>query len=53
MVVGAERIMFAADYPFVPTGGGVARQFLGELDDGDRDKIASGNWDRLCEGIRR
>lgn len=52
-VVGADRIMFAADYPFVPTGGGVARQFLEELDDGDRDKVASGNWDRLCAGIRR
>lgn len=52
-VVGADRIMFAADYPFVPAGGGAARRFLEELDDGDRAKIASGNWDRLCEGIRR
>jgi predicted TIM-barrel fold metal-dependent hydrolase len=52
-VLGADRIMFAADYPFVPTDGGVARRFLEELDDGDRDKIASGNWDRLCAEIRR
>jgi hypothetical protein len=42
-----------ADYPFVPTDGGVARRFLEELDDSDRAKIASGNWDRLCAGIRR
>jgi hypothetical protein len=38
---------------FVPTDGGLVRHFLGELDDDDRDKIASGNWDRLCAGIRR
>ncbi len=52
-VIGADRIMFAADYPFVPTGAGVIDKFLGELDDGDRAKIASGNWDQLCAGIRR
>ncbi|MGZ8748165.1 MAG: alpha/beta fold hydrolase, partial [Mycobacterium sp.] len=33
--------------------GGVARHFLDVLDDDDRDKIASGNWDRMCAGIRR
>lgn len=52
-VIGAERIMFAADYPFVPTDGGVARQFLDVLDEADRVQIASGNWDRMCAGIRR
>jgi predicted TIM-barrel fold metal-dependent hydrolase len=52
-VIGADRIMFAADYPFVPTDGGVARRFLDELNDETRVKVASGNWDRLCAGIRR
>ncbi|AQT82594.1 amidohydrolase [Mycolicibacterium litorale] len=54
-VVGPERIMFAADYPFVPTDGGVARQFLTDADlgEGDRAAIASGNWERLTAGIRR
>jgi predicted TIM-barrel fold metal-dependent hydrolase len=54
-VVGVDRVMFAADYPFVPTDGGLARDFLdgAELADADREKIASGNWDRLAAGIRR
>ena len=52
-VVGPERVMFAADYPFVPADGGVVRRFLGELDDDARGMVASGNWDRLCAGIRR
>ncbi|MET0704340.1 MAG: amidohydrolase family protein [Mycobacterium sp.] len=54
-VVGTERIMFAADYPFVPTDGGVARRFLLDADitEGQREAIASGNWERLRAGIRR
>lgn len=54
-IVGVDRGMFAADYPFVPTDGGLARGFLAEagLDDADRVKIASGNWARLCGSIRR
>jgi predicted TIM-barrel fold metal-dependent hydrolase len=52
-VLGAERIMFAADYPFASATGGVARHFLDALDDDDREKVASGNWDRMCAGIRR
>jgi uncharacterized protein len=54
-VVGVERILFAADYPFVPTDGAAASRFLAEsgLDAADRDKIASGNWERLTAAIRR
>jgi predicted TIM-barrel fold metal-dependent hydrolase len=54
-VVGAERIMFAADYPFVPTDGGAARRFLEDADvtEVQREAIASGNWERLRAGIRR
>jgi uncharacterized protein len=54
-VVGVDRIMFAADYPFAPTDGGGARRFLDDagLGDADREKIASGNWAQLCASIRR
>lgn len=49
-VLGVERIMFSADYPyqFAPDGG--ARAFLeqAELSPADRELIASGNWERLC-----
>ena len=54
-VVGSERLMFAADYPYVPTDGGAARTFLEQADltDAQREAIASGNWERLRAGIRR
>jgi predicted TIM-barrel fold metal-dependent hydrolase len=54
-VVGVDRILFATDYPFrfAPDSG--ARRFLEEADlsEADREKIACGNWDRICAGIRR
>ena len=54
-IVGAERILFATDYPFEFAPHGGARRFLedADLSDADREKIASGNWDRLCADIRR
>ena len=54
-VVGADRILFASDYPYVMVPDNGSRRFLEEADlsDTDRDKIASGNWERLCAGIRR
>lgn len=54
-MVGVERILFSTDYPFVPVPQGGGRRFLEEADlsDAGREKIASGNWDRLCAGIRR
>ncbi len=54
-VVGVERIMFAADYPFIATDGGLARGFLerAELSEADRARIGGGNWAQLCAGIRR
>lgn len=54
-VLGIERILFSTDYPylFAPEGG--ARRFLeeAELSGDERSLVAHGNWDRLCEGIRR
>lgn len=54
-VMGADRILFAADYPYVPAGDGAARRFLAEADltDADRAKIASENWAQLRASIRR
>ncbi len=54
-VIGVDRILFSTYYPFefAPQGG--ARRFLEEADltETDREKIASGNWNRLCAGVRR
>ena len=54
-VIGVERILASTDYPSVPVPSGGARSFLAaaDLSDAGRGKIASGNWDRLCAGIRR
>ena len=54
-VVGVDRIMFATDYPYVMVPDGGARRFLeeAEITEADREKIASGNWERLCANIRR
>lgn len=54
-VVGADRIMHATDYPFNSAIDFAARDFLDTADigDADRQKIASGNWERIVGGIRR
>jgi predicted TIM-barrel fold metal-dependent hydrolase len=54
-VIGIDRIMFAADYPYAIADGGAARRFIEETDlsEQDRSKIAFGNWERLCAQIRR
>lgn len=54
-IVGVQRILFSTDYPFEPASRNGARRFLedAELSEGDRELVASGNWDRLCAGIRR
>jgi predicted TIM-barrel fold metal-dependent hydrolase len=54
-VMGAERIMFACDYPFVSAPPDGCDGFLSSADIADtyRDLVASGNWERLVAGIRR
>lgn len=54
-VIGIDRIMFAADYPYAVAESGAAKRFLEEADLGDEEclEIASGNWERLCSQIRR
>ena len=54
-IVGIDRVLFSADYPYQYRPGGGAKQFLEQLavSEGDKEKIAHGNWERLTEGIRR
>jgi predicted TIM-barrel fold metal-dependent hydrolase len=51
-VVGVERVMYAADYPFLDAGEGGAREFLEQapLSFEDKQRIAHGNWERLTSG---
>lgn len=50
-LLGVDRILFSTDYPyqFAPAAG--ARRFLEEsaLSQDDKEKIASANWERLCQ----
>lgn len=54
-VMGAERIMFACDYPFVSAPPEGCDGFLAAADlaESDRENIAAGNWERLVADIRR
>ncbi|WP_101946953.1 amidohydrolase family protein [Mycobacterium sp. 3519A] len=54
-VLGADRILFASDYPYVLAADGGSRRFLEEADlsETERESIGAGNWDKLCAGIRR
>jgi len=53
--VGADRIMYASDYPFNRERAGSARRFLADapISDADRERIAFRNWEELVAGIRR
>lgn len=48
-IMGVDRVMFAADYPYLPLADGCAPKFLAEsgLSLADQEKIAHGNWERL------
>jgi len=48
-VVGAGRILYATDYPYVDTFGGKARAFLerAPLAEAEKAAIASGSWEQL------
>lgn len=48
-VLGAERILFSTDYPYVPTAPGGAAAYLDAagLSAGDRALIEHSNWERL------
>lgn len=54
-VVGIDRILFSADYPYQYRPGGQPRQFLEQLgiSTEDKEKIANGNWNRFVSGIKR
>lgn len=54
-VAGADRVMFASDFPYQSCPEGGCQQFLegAGLDPADVERVAYGNWDRLVAGIRR
>lgn len=54
-VIGSDRIMHASDYPFNGATDFAARDFLevAEISDSDRQRIGSGNWERIAANIRR
>jgi len=54
-VIGTDRIMCATDYPFPRIEPRGNRHFLeaSSLGQEDREKVASGNWERLRTDIRR
>ena len=49
-VLGVDHVMFSADYPyqFAPAGGARAVVEQAALGAADKEKIAHGNWERLC-----
>lgn len=54
-VIGAQRILFATDYPFVPLQSGASERFLRDADmsESERNMISSHNWELLRAQIRR
>ncbi|MGO9081763.1 MAG: amidohydrolase family protein [Streptosporangiaceae bacterium] len=52
-VIGAERILYSTDYPYIDTGAGKARSFLenAPLADDQKAAVASGAWEQLTGHI--
>jgi predicted TIM-barrel fold metal-dependent hydrolase len=52
--VGADRVMFGADYPYRFLGEGESRTFMEQADltEAERAQIAHGNWERLTGAQR-
>lgn len=52
-IIGADRILFSADYPYQYRPGRDARNFLEaiELSEEDKEKFAFRNWERLIKKI--
>jgi len=54
-IIGADRILFSADYPYQYRPGRDARNFLEavELSHEDKEKFAFANWERLIDKKQR
>ena len=52
-IIGVERIIFSADYPYQYRPGRDARKFLEQipLNEDEKEKFAHGNWERLIGEI--
>jgi len=53
-LVGVDRILYATDYPFIDTSGGLARSFLlsANLTAQEKHAVAHANWERLTAHLR-
>ena len=54
-VIGVDNILFSTDYPFESAPNIGSRNFLesSNLSENDKEKIANGNWNKLCSVIKR
>ena len=54
-IVGAERILFSADFPYQYRPGREARTFFerAALTETEKEMFGHGNWERLIGGIKR
>jgi predicted TIM-barrel fold metal-dependent hydrolase len=53
-IVGIDRVLFSTDYPYQYRPGDGPKHFLEQLpvSQGEKEKLAHGNWERLTRGIR-
>ena len=51
--VGADRILFGTDMPFMSAAGAVGKVLYARISEEDKNKILGGNARRLIEGIQR
>lgn len=54
-VISVDHILMSTDYPYGQVSDGAARGFLeqSQLNQENRYKVASGNWERICASIQR
>jgi predicted TIM-barrel fold metal-dependent hydrolase len=54
-IIGTDRILFSADYPYQYRPGRDARRFLEQtpLSEDDKKKFAHGNWEQLIANVRQ
>jgi predicted TIM-barrel fold metal-dependent hydrolase len=53
-IIGADRLLYATDYPFIDNSAGAARSFLinANLTESEKEDIGYRNWERLTAHLR-